>query len=135
LLIDYGRSTAMPGATLAAVRRHAPVGVLEAPGSADLSAHVDFAVVAAAARGAGAVVYGPQPQGRFLTALGAATRLEGLGIRATAAQRAALDSGVRRLIDPAQMGNLFKVLAMTSPGLPAPAGFSTTADHDHPQRP
>jgi len=43
--------------------------------------------------------------------------------RMTEAQRAALRSGLERLIDPAQMGNLFKVLALTSPGMPAPAGF------------
>jgi hypothetical protein len=28
------------------------------------------------------------------------------------------------LIDPAEMGTLFKALAVTSPGLPAPAGFA-----------
>ena len=39
------------------------------------------------------------------------------------AQRAALETGLRRLIDPQEMGTLFKVLALTSPGLPAPAGF------------
>ena len=35
-----------------------------------------------------------------------------------------MTSGVARLIDPAEMGNLFKVLALTSPGLPVPAGFA-----------
>ena len=42
------------GASLRAVRRHRPVGALEAPGSADLSADVDFAAFAEAARAAGA---------------------------------------------------------------------------------
>ncbi len=123
LFVDYGYFPSAPGPTLAALRRHAAAAVLDDPGDADLSAHVDFAAFAAAARAAGAVVYGPLPQGRFLAALGAEARLAALAAGAHQAQRAALRSGVERLIDPAQMGNLFKVLALTSPGLPAPAGF------------
>ena len=117
-----GRASAGP--TLAALRRHQPVGVLDEPGDADLSAHVDFAAVADSARSAGAAVWGPVPQGRFLTALGAEARLGRLTARASPAQRALLESGLGRLIDPAEMGNLFKVLALSSPDLPAPAGFA-----------
>ncbi len=121
--VDYGYFPSEPGATLAALSRHGAALVLDDPGSADLSAHVDFAAFAAAARAAGAAVYGPVPQGRFLAALGAEARLAALSAGATEAQRALLESGLERLIDPAQMGNLFKVLALTSPGLSAPAGF------------
>jgi NADH dehydrogenase [ubiquinone] 1 alpha subcomplex assembly factor 7 len=123
LFADYGYFPGAPGPTLAALRRHAAVPVLDDPGSADLSAHVDFAAFAAAARDSGAIVHGPVAQGRFLTALGAEARLRSLSARAAEAQRATLRSGLERLIDPAQMGNLFKVLALTSPGMPAPAGF------------
>jgi NADH dehydrogenase [ubiquinone] 1 alpha subcomplex assembly factor 7 len=123
LYVDYGYFSGAPGPTLAALRRHTAVPLLDDPGSADLSAHVDFAAVAAAARAAGAIVHGPVTQGRFLAALGAEARLASLSARATEAQRAALRSGLERLIDPAQMGNLFKALALTSPGMPAPAGF------------
>ena len=97
---------------------------LDGPGSADLSAHVDFAAVAAAAGAAGAEVYGPVPQGQFLAALGAEARLAALSARADPTTQIELAGGLERLIDPAQMGNLFKVLALTSPGLPAPAGFT-----------
>jgi NADH dehydrogenase [ubiquinone] 1 alpha subcomplex assembly factor 7 len=124
VFIDYGYFPSRPGATLAALRRHRAVSALDAPGEADLSAHVDFAVFAEAAAAAGAAVHGPVPQRVFLRALGAEARLAALARRATAAQRADLESGLARLIDPAQMGNLFKVLALTSPGLPAPAGFA-----------
>jgi len=123
LFIDYGYFPSAPGATLAAVRRHQPAALLDDPGGADLSAHVDFAAFAAAARAGGAVVHGPLPQGRFLAALGAEARLAALSARATPAQRVLLESGLERLLDPAQMGNLFKALALTSPGLPAPVGF------------
>jgi NADH dehydrogenase [ubiquinone] 1 alpha subcomplex assembly factor 7 len=123
LFIDYGYDGGGAGATLAAIGGHQPAAVLENPGTADLSAHVDFAAFAAAARGAGAAVYGPVAQSEFLTALGAETRLATLSARATGPQRAALRSGLQRLIDPAEMGTLFKVLAVVSPDLPAPAGF------------
>jgi NADH dehydrogenase [ubiquinone] 1 alpha subcomplex assembly factor 7 len=123
LFIDYGHCPGVSGSTLSAVRRHAPAVVLDDPGGADLSAHVDFGAFAAAAASAGAIINGPVTQGRFLAALGAGERLAALARGAAPAQRARLESGVERLIDPAQMGRLFKVLALTSPGLPAPAGF------------
>jgi NADH dehydrogenase [ubiquinone] 1 alpha subcomplex assembly factor 7 len=124
LFIDYGYSPSRPGATLAALRRHRPVNVLDDPGEADLSTHVDFTAVAEAARAAGAAIWGPVPQGRFLAVLGAEARLAALSASAGAEQRALLESGLRRLIDPGEMGTLFKVIALTSPGLPAPAGFA-----------
>jgi NADH dehydrogenase [ubiquinone] 1 alpha subcomplex assembly factor 7 len=67
-------------------------------------------------------------QGEWLRALGAEARLAALMARAAPAQRAVLEGGVRRLIDPAQMGTLFKVMALTSRGLPVPAGFATGSD-------
>jgi NADH dehydrogenase [ubiquinone] 1 alpha subcomplex assembly factor 7 len=113
---------------LTAIRRHAGASVLEEPGSADLSAHVDFATFGAAAHATGAVVYGPEPQGAFLSALGAEARLTTLSARATESQRTDLASGLHRLIDPREMGNLFKAMAILSPGLPVPPGFSDAFD-------
>lgn len=124
LIIDYGPFPSAPGPSLRAVRRHRPVPVLEAPGTADLSAHVDFAALAEAARGAGAAVWGPVPQGRFLAALGAEARLAALAAGAPPATRQGLESGLKRLLDPREMGTLFKAMAFASPGLPAPAGFA-----------
>ena len=111
---------------------HRPVSALAAPGTADLSSHVDFAAFAEAARAAGAEVHGPISQGRFLTALGAGLRLEALSARATPAQRQSLESGVRRLLEPGEMGDLFKVVALASPGLASPAGFDPSVDPDEP---
>ncbi len=124
LFVDYGYEAGSPGSTLSAIGSHRAAGLLDAPGTIDLSAHVDFAAFAAAARAAGAVVHGPVPQGRFLAALGAEARLAALLQRAAPGQRVALETGLRRLIDPGEMGTLFKVLAVTAPGLPAPAGFA-----------
>ncbi len=127
LFIDYGRLPSGPGSTLRALRRHRVVAPLARPGTADLSAHVDFAAVAEAARAAGAEIHGPVTQGWFLAALGAEARLEALSARALPAQREALEGGLARLLDPAAMGELFKVMAVTTPGLAAPVGFEHAA--------
>lgn len=125
LLIDYGSDAPfMIGDTFQAVRRHLKVDPLEAPGEADLSAHVDFRAVARRAVAAGAVAYGPVSQGDFLRRLGIELRLQRLLERATPEQRTALASGCARLIDPLQMGELFKALALTSPAAPVPPGFT-----------
>jgi NADH dehydrogenase [ubiquinone] 1 alpha subcomplex assembly factor 7 len=123
LLIDYGHAAATPGATLAAIRRHQGAAVLDDPGMSDLSAHVDFATIRATAEAAGATAYGPVPQGEFLAALGAGARLAALCANASPDQREMLALGLRRLIDPREMGTLFKAMALVSPGRPAPAGF------------
>jgi NADH dehydrogenase [ubiquinone] 1 alpha subcomplex assembly factor 7 len=132
LFIDYGYFPTASGPSLRALQRHRPVSPLAAPGTADLSAHVDFAALTEAARAAGAEIYGPISQGRFLAALGAALRLAALRARAAPAQRRSLESGVRRLLDPGEMGELFKVVALVSPGLPAPAGFDPNVDTNEP---
>ncbi|MEQ9640197.1 MAG: SAM-dependent methyltransferase [Alphaproteobacteria bacterium] len=120
LLIDYGPDHGPPQATLQAIRGHARHEVLDAPGEADLSAHVDFAACAEAARQAGAAVHGPVLQGGWLRSLGIEARAAQLR------QQAALgtvDRALDRLTAPAQMGTLFKALALTAPGAPTPAGF------------
>jgi NADH dehydrogenase [ubiquinone] 1 alpha subcomplex assembly factor 7 len=124
LFIDYGYYPSACGDTLQAVQRHRRHDVLVAPGSADLTAHVDFAAFAAAATAAGACAYGPVSQGDFLAALGLAQRAATLLRQASPTQAETIRSACRRLIDPAQMGTLFKVLALADPRLPVPAGFA-----------
>jgi NADH dehydrogenase [ubiquinone] 1 alpha subcomplex assembly factor 7 len=124
LFIDYGYFPSACGDTLQALRRHQRHAVLDEPGSADLTAHVDFAAFAAAARASGAEIFGPVTQRAFLRHLGLEARRDALLKNATPAQAQAIESGVHRLIDPTEMGSLFKVLALTQPGAPVPAGFN-----------
>ena len=128
LIVDYGPARRAPGDTLQAVSRHRTHDVLADPGTADLTAHVDFQALAEAAAAAGAEAHGPVPQGVFLNRLGIAVRAERLASGATAGQAANILSGCRRLIDPAQMGTLFKAMALTRPGMPPPAGFEPEAE-------
>lgn len=123
LIIDYGFFPSAPGDTLQAVRQHRPVSIFEDPGEVDLTAHVDFAQLARAAENARAQAYGPATQAQFLIALGIVARETTLLRNATPAQQEAIRAGCRRLIEPAEMGTLFKVLALTQQGGPVPAGF------------
>jgi NADH dehydrogenase [ubiquinone] 1 alpha subcomplex assembly factor 7 len=123
LFIDYGYFPSACGDTLQALRHHRRHDVLADPGEADLTAHVDFAAFAAAAVQAGARAFGPVTQGDFLRSLGARERTAELLKRATPAQAAAIESGSRRLLDEKEMGTLFKVLALATSALGAPAGF------------
>jgi SAM-dependent MidA family methyltransferase len=123
LIIDYGAPASGSGDTVQAVRQHRMVGPLEMPGESDLTAHVDFAALARAARGAGAAVHGPVPQGLFLNRLGIAARAAILLRQATPEQRRAIAAACERLIGAAQMGTLFQVLALTAREAPTPPGF------------
>jgi NADH dehydrogenase [ubiquinone] 1 alpha subcomplex assembly factor 7 len=123
LIIDYGHCESRTGASLQAVRRHAPHAVLEDPGNADLAAHVDFATVARAAVEMGARAHGPVTQGVFLERLGLTPRAEVLLAAATPGQARDIEAARQRLTAPDQMGALFKALALTHPAEGAPAGF------------
>jgi SAM-dependent MidA family methyltransferase len=116
LVVDYGYEGPAVGDTLQALYRHAFANPFEAPGERDLTAHVDFATLAQAARSAGARPHGPVTQGAFLTALGIDARAAVLGERV----RADRD----RLVAPDQMGTLFKALAVLAPAWPEPVGFA-----------
>ncbi len=114
LVIDYGYDGPAIGDTFQAVRGHAFANPFDAPGEADLTAHVDFGTLAAAAEAEGLRVYGAVGQGAFLTALGIDARTERLGGDAPGARD--------RLVG--EMGDLFRVLAVTHPDWPVPAGFA-----------
>jgi NADH dehydrogenase [ubiquinone] 1 alpha subcomplex assembly factor 7 len=123
LIIDYGHDEAGFGDTLQAVRGHRFAATLADPGSADLSAHVDFAELKRRASALGLKPYGPVPQGEFLLKLGLGERRNRLLQRATPAQAEAIASGASRLVDPKQMGILFKALALTGADRPPPPPF------------
>ena len=124
LIVDYGHERPGIGDTLQALRRHRRHDVLDDPGSADLSAHVDFCSLAAAARREGARTFGPVSQGAFLRTLGIGERAAALGQGAGAAEARTIDAALRRLTGAHAMGALFKALAIAHPALDAPPGFA-----------
>jgi NADH dehydrogenase [ubiquinone] 1 alpha subcomplex assembly factor 7 len=126
LFLDYGPTASAYGDSLQALRAGRPADPLGPPGDADLTAHVDFAALAAAARTAGAAVHGPLPQGLFLTRLGLFQRTGALARGQPPARAAALMDAASRLAEPARMGRLFKALALASAHAATPPGFEQT---------
>lgn len=122
LIIDYGYAGPASGDTLQAVKTHGFADPFAEPGEADLTAHVDFTALRAAARPA--TTWGPVSQAELLVALGIDARTETLAARATPGQAALLRSGTARLIGDDAMGSLFKALALTGGDWPQPAGFA-----------
>lgn len=127
ILIDYGNWNGQ-GDSFQALRQHRPEDPLAHPGEADLTAHVDFAPLAAVARQAGARVSAMLPQGDWLLRLGIAARAQRLAEAGDAGAMAAL----HRLTAPGEMGQLFKTLAFWAPTGPVPPGFDALdPDADH----
>lgn len=127
LVIDYGHTATALGDTLQAVKAHRYHDVLADAGDADVTAHVDFAAVATAAREMGAKVWGPTPQGQWLTRLGVTVRGAQLAAGKDPARAEEIKGAVERLIAPDGMGLLFKVLAFTHTALAACEGFEQDA--------
>ncbi len=119
LLIDYGRDTPGAGDTLQALKGHRKVSPLAEPGRADLTVWADFPAVLAAAAEAGAATGPILTQGAFLQALGVETRAEALAA-ARPDQADKLARQLDRLTGAAQMGQLFKVVCLSAPGLSPP---------------
>jgi SAM-dependent MidA family methyltransferase len=122
LVVDYGYGRPASGDTLQAVSGHEFADPWEAPGTRDLSTHVDFTALAKAARDGGARVFGPRPQGDWLEAIGIQLRTASLA-KAAPERTDEIAAARDRLTAPGQMGRLFKALALTAPGWPEPTGF------------
>jgi NADH dehydrogenase [ubiquinone] 1 alpha subcomplex assembly factor 7 len=123
LVIDYGYGDRAGFAeTLQAVGGHRFVDVLAEPGEDDLSAHVDFAALAAAGKRGGASVFGPVTQGAFLANIGITERAEQL-MKSNPDEAKTLLAATERLIGHDTMGQLFKALAFLPPRISDAAGF------------
>jgi len=119
LIVDYGSPVQGWGDTLQAVRDHTKVDVFDRPGETDLTAHVDFAALARAAEQGGCAAFGALGQGDFLRRAGAHARAAALSA-ANPASRTNIETALRRLIEPAEMGTLFRVLLLLPKGSAPP---------------
>ncbi|MBV7265320.1 SAM-dependent methyltransferase [Erythrobacter sp. WH131] len=122
LIIDYGPSELRAGSTLQALKDHKKVDPFEAPGEADLTAHVDFEMLQEVAEKNGAEVMGLQMQGEWLRQLHIDTRLEALK-RKSPKMSDQFQRQRDRLVEDDQMGVLFKVLGVCGRRWPRGEGF------------
>lgn len=117
VIIDYGDWQSR-GDTFQALKAHRFADPLVAPGEADLTAHVDFAALAAMAP-----KHAYTTQGALLTALGIHQRAAQLAQRLTGDVLEQHIAATRRLTAPEEMGRLFKALAIYPSSAPLPPGF------------
>ncbi|KAF9478849.1 DUF185-domain-containing protein [Pholiota conissans] len=112
LIIDYGANHAFDN-SLRAFQNHKIVDPFHAPGTADLTANVDFAYLSEAMADLVAT-HGPLDQRDFLHGMGLPIRLQGLMQRAaTQAERERLWGAAFRLVDKEGMGGQYRVLGVT----------------------
>jgi NADH dehydrogenase [ubiquinone] 1 alpha subcomplex assembly factor 7 len=123
LVFDYGHLRSGLGDTLQAMHRHRFCAVTDHAGAADLTSHVDFEALGRAFRQGGGQVAGVMTQGQFLQAMGIEARRQRLQAGASAQQQAEIGRAVERLAMPGQMGDLFKVMAVTGGLSAAPFPF------------
>ena len=133
LLIDYGFAAAeyyhpqRSRGTLLSYRRHrVDADVLARAGECDITAHIDFSAIAAAAAAAGAQVHGFTTQAAFLLGCSFPQVFEQASAAAGGDRRAqaALSAQAQTLLMPQEMGETFKVLALVRGGERILPGFS-----------
>jgi len=118
-VIDYGFPAAeyyhpqrSAGTAMAHYRHRALADVLFLPGLADLTAHVDFSAIAQSGVAAGMTLAGFTSQARFLINCGMLDLLARIGDPSSSSYLREA-AAVQKLLSPAEMGELFKVLALT----------------------
>jgi len=136
LVIDYGfpqreyyhpqRTT---GSLMCHYRRRAHGDVFFHPGLQDITAHVDFTALARAAREGGLEVLGYANQAQFLVNCGI-TEVLASADAADVSRYAPRAAEAHRLLSPAEMGELFKVLAVGRGVSPPLLGFAR-GDRSH----
>jgi NADH dehydrogenase [ubiquinone] 1 alpha subcomplex assembly factor 7 len=122
LIVDYGYEGLATGDTLQAVSRHGPADIFSEPGERDLTAHVNFSVLARIGREIGLTVHGPIGQGDWLKSLGIGARTAAL-VKAAPHRQEELVAARNRLTKSEEMGDLFKAMALVAPDWPTPAAF------------
>jgi SAM-dependent MidA family methyltransferase len=118
LFVDYGFPAAEyyhpqrgEGTLMCHYRHRAHADPFAWPGLTDITAHVDFTAMAEAGERVGLAVAGFTAQAPFLMGCGILDALAAVGEPASTAYLAAT-APVQKLLSPAEMGELFKVLAL-----------------------
>jgi SAM-dependent MidA family methyltransferase len=108
---EYYHPDRITGTLMAHYRHRATADPFVWPGLADLTAHVDFTAIAEAGERAGLGVAGYASQAAFLIGCGILDRLAAIGDPSSPAYLREAGA-VQKLLSPAEMGELFKVIAL-----------------------
>ncbi len=130
LAIDYGfprreyyHPQRLMGTLMCHYRHHAHADPLWLPGLNDITAHVDFTAMAQAAHDGGLTVLGYTSQARFLLNCGLLDLVQ-------RAESPRVANAAHRLLSEAEMGELFKVLALGR-GIDLPLAGFASGDRTH----
>ena len=117
LFVDYGfprgeyyHPQRREGTLMCHYRHHAHADPFFLPGLQDITSHVDFSAVAAAARDAGLALAGYTSQAQFLVNCGITELMQRTPVE-DQARFLPLANQANRLMSPAEMGELFKAIA------------------------
>ena len=121
LFVDYGHDHRLAN-SLRGIKRHAFVHPLQEPGLVDLSIDVNFQDISRHVRAAPipglssspVEAYGPISQRDLLLGLGIEARLARLLLSATSPQAHSLIAAFDRLVEPRQMGTIYKALCIAN---------------------
>lgn len=132
LVIDYGYLATSFGDTLQAIHKHEFDPPLANPGQADITSHVDFEMLMRTAHAAGAHIHGVMHQSDFLVGLGLLQRAGMLGQDKDHETQQEIRNAVERLVGegPGNMGELFKVLAISGQALKLAPFIAHQEDQD-----
>lgn len=126
---EYYHPQRSSGTLMCHHRHRAHADPLLHPGEEDITAHVDFSALAEAALAAGAEMLGYATQAQFLVNCGI-TEVLGEANAANALHYAPIAAEAQRLLSPAEMGELFKVLAVGR-GVKQPLTGFSSGDRSH----
>ena len=137
-VIDYGfprheyyHAQRASGTLMCHYQHQAHADPFARPGEEDITAHVDFTALAESAHEAGAQILGYTTQAQFLVNCGITEVLAQTNAE-NALRYGPIAAQAQRLLSPAEMGELFKVLAVGKGPTPLPPliGF-TRGDRSH----
>ena len=113
-MIDYGNYSPIGYSTIQSLKKHKKTSFLNNPGGQDLSHMVDFSYFTKKFSLMNLNVYGPYTQKNFFVSIGIHKLKEKIFQKSSDLQKKNIKIGLDRILKNSQMGQLFKVLIVSS---------------------
>ena len=123
LTIDYGYTLKKNQNTLQAVKKHNYLDIFFKPGHSDITSHINFKLFSKSLSENNLAVKKITTQSEFLKKVGILERADILSKKMTFKEKANMFYRLKRLIDPKEMGDRFKVIFAQKKGKIFSLGF------------